>query len=992
MKDRIHLSEVRLDDFRSFGPNCRIPLQAGPSVLVVAGPNGLGKTTLIEGIEWALTGRIRRFSQSEGEVDRALTRRGAALGSHAVTLTFSDGKAITRGPQSMPTLSDVLDVLRDPAWPHGIVDLGHYLGLTHVLSQSSTLRLTSRDPQERWRDLSELTGAERIDRMIDRLGQSTKTRLKKGANKEAEARDEFKAKRDRLKSLLNQAREHDALLSAGSAYSADQVLDEAKTLVRRLASAGGFEAEAHDDAALTLEALAAAVEMSRTSMAERRAALVRAEQQVAPWTTGVAELARLDGAVAGVTDLHRALVVKADAELRLERWERRRSLLAQQPAADAAVKAVADRLEQHRRAVRDANEAQQPLEDLNTYLAEADEAVRIEEGVLASWRALAEEGRAVRIALRGAANEAEARAQAEDALRAAEEHHRALEEAHDDATLALADAEAARAAAAESVADKAAHLSALIKNLHEGDTECPLCLAVHKDGSLYDRAHEALKREDPGLTAATARVAEAGARVKACLDAIAAHGPLRQAAADALQPYLDRQSAANTRADTLRHRPEIGGRPLDGLAEWLDGRVAAAETEVARLREVRRALDPDETLTNRRQRAAQTVTSAAEALAAVEKEHEDARARVDQILASALYAVPDSFELDPVAVDAAVAEARAALAKAEVDVDAAARAVDARVLAAPEGTPLVQWTKANLDALAQERAGLAAQQDAYLRIWKENRLPGEPATGALVEALARIADAEDVVGAVGERCQTLKAGYDRWLADQRRHDLQRQIKELVDAEKAVDEESYLALLDERIAGAEQAEKQWNRAHRIANRIAGIIDMKQAEYIATIVDPLRHRADRFDQVWSSFPDLRPDMAHVRRRKGAKGELTITLDDNDANLYFSEGQAGVKALSFLLAASTAHPWSRWRALLLDDPLQYNDLVHKAAFLDMLRPLVRAESYQVVLSTHDLEEARFIERKCRNAGIAFNLCRLHALGKDGVSYSIDEEGFSQ
>ncbi|WP_211111688.1 hypothetical protein, partial [Azospirillum brasilense] len=52
----------------------------------------------------------------------------------------------------------------------------------------------------------------------------------------------------------------------------------------------------------------------------------------------------------------------------------------------------------------------------------------------------------------------------------------------------------------------------------------------------------------------------------------------------------------------------------------------------------------------------------------------------------------------------------------------------------------------------------------------------------------------------------------------------------------------------------------------------------------------------------------------------------------------------------------------------------------------------TFRDVTSTHDLEEARFIERKCRNAGIAFNLCRLHALGKDGVSYSIDEEGFSQ
>ena len=46
----------------------------------------------------------------------------------------------------------------------------------------------------------------------------------------------------------------------------------------------------------------------------------------------------------------------------------------------------------------------------------------------------------------------------------------------------------------------------------------------------------------------------------------------------------------------------------------------------------------------------------------------------------------------------------------------------------------------------------------------------------------------------------------------------------------------------------------------------------------------------------------------------------------------------------------PWSRWKALVLDDPLQHNDSIHAAAFADLMANLISAEGYQILLSTHD------------------------------------------
>ena len=77
------------------------------------------------------------------------------------------------------------------------------------------------------------------------------------------------------------------------------------------------------------------------------------------------------------------------------------------------------------------------------------------------------------------------------------------------------------------------------------------------------------------------------------------------------------------------------------------------------------------------------------------------------------------------------------------------------------------------------------------------------------------------------------------------------------------------------------------------------------------------------------------------------------------------------------------SGWRArgLLLDSPLQHNDVIHASAFMDLLRQMVRELGYQVLLSTHDNSEAGFLESKCRRAGIPFKIHELRPRGDAGL-----------
>jgi len=91
--------------------------------------------------------------------------------------------------------------------------------------------------------------------------------------------------------------------------------------------------------------------------------------------------------------------------------------------------------------------------------------------------------------------------------------------------------------------------------------------------------------------------------------------------------------------------------------------------------------------------------------------------------------------------------------------------------------------------------------------------------------------------------------------------------------------------------------------------------------------------------------------------------------------------------LCAASTAYPWSRWRALLLDDPLQHNDIIHTAAFIDVMRNMVELQGYQLIMSSHDRSESDFIARKFNAAGLACTRIELTAPSEKGVVYEEPE-----
>ena len=82
----MRLKSAIIEGFRGFTRKVAVDLDA--DVVILQGPNGVGKTSLLDAVLWALTGRIDRFLNNGSPIS-LYSREGIAR----VELTLSDRKS-----------------------------------------------------------------------------------------------------------------------------------------------------------------------------------------------------------------------------------------------------------------------------------------------------------------------------------------------------------------------------------------------------------------------------------------------------------------------------------------------------------------------------------------------------------------------------------------------------------------------------------------------------------------------------------------------------------------------------------------------------------------------------------------------------------------------------------------------------------------------------------------------------------------------------------
>ncbi|RUX25829.1 chromosome segregation protein SMC [Mesorhizobium sp. M7A.F.Ca.US.011.01.1.1] len=116
----------------------------------------------------------------------------------------------------------------------------------------------------------------------------------------------------------------------------------------------------------------------------------------------------------------------------------------------------------------------------------------------------------------------------------------------------------------------------------------------------------------------------------------------------------------------------------------------------------------------------------------------------------------------------------------------------------------------------------------------------------------------------------------------------------------------------------------------------------------------------------------------------GQIRATLnftvgEGKNPQFLFSSGQRRAAGMAFLLAIHLSRPWSTWKSLLLDDPVQHIDDYRALNLVEVLAA-IRRVGRQVVVAVEDSSLADLLGRRLRSApnelGRRFDL----AMGSDG------------
>lgn len=1017
----VYLSTIGIQNFRTFG-DFQVVLPASPGLVLLSGTNGLGKSSFFDAIEWALTGKIRRFTpyvSKSGKVvipDAAyLTRNGAKADSHAVSLQFSQGAAIRRSAIEIPPEQDVSALLSSRGGGQ-VSDLGTHLAMTHFLGQAERQRFTSRESDDQWAALKGPSGVERLELVRTRLrGRSTtlafgnRIKLEKAAvtaiEKEIADWQGWQARLDRLRSSIRasgrltgeevHARSlqlETELLNVAGLDQTDVVGETSVQLLARLATLLDTARERIRDRVGKLaecDDLVARYEVQKALTSEDHPTLLRAMQQLAEARSATDEaqerstaardaatgqaavVVTLGGAIGLLESTRVDLYRRAELETQVETLSREIELdtttlvdsRKQLADVDSIISANAAATNEFAQLEATVNQAAADLETAR-HLTDLFANLRLQEAELATATANAAE--------------VQGRLEATKSL-----HNTRLEER---TTAQRERAEAGRHASAIATA-----VASLANHIHETDEACPVCHTHFAPGQLKILASEAAKSGDARVAALAERVEQLMTEIATLDEQIAELGAIVGRPA-LLEPNVAvaRESFA-TLAETFRQRLKANeNEDLTRLAElrYAETTAAARAAQLALADQqpaVFAAGLQHATLSTEIERIENLISTKNTRLTALLNDYRDCAERI------AARGLPEpSIEEVNRLLDVRrkeLDEAERMLTGLEgTSTNAQAAAI---VQQGQLGIREAEYTSAEL---SRKNAVAAAQE--LVKQWIDLGFAESPDRAALEAAVADVNRASGELSVLADRLKDLSTDNEGLLIDEELAAVVQQMLVAAGEEGLNDPAAHLGRLGEKLVSAQAALKLSQDAQDAVNRYTVKLGERAEAYNREVLQPLNDRILEFNAAMLSTPGASVQFRANKRVDRTDFEMQLDYGEELEDIPFaprkvppqvvlSEGQLAANGFSILCAASTAYRWSRWRALLLDDPLQHNDIIHAAAFVDVMRNLVELEGYQLMMSSHDRAETEFISRKFDAAGLPCTTVFLTAPSENGVLF---------
>lgn len=975
------LKSLKLSNIRRFAENVQIDLSPGVNILYA--PNGTGKTAVIEAIELALTEEVARLNGTPGN----LIRDGGPTAS--VTLDFGSWRRevkLSRSGEVTVVEAGSLAELFPDAQKAAIPNL---LRLTHLLDQRDSNWFCQRTADEAGEQLSYLPIARDALKMQSAIGKA-KPAFTRLVNDQIQRVEDCVKTLDRWEALL-QTRIAISSSFAAPLLSLEQINNKLSDLIDVPAITGPV-----NKLSLT-ERIGNGLNIvrGRSDSAQRR--VVELVSQ-----TGTPE--RFDGTQASIISLQQRLaVLSAEAELlssrrSLANIERQRisaekmvtfarrselksridlktefdvanettaTLSSSFEANEVRLAKMVAQYEQsaliHKTVVEKKTQSEALSARRGTLLAE-ENALRSERARVASWKEAI--GRAEVATIRLKDFEAESTIERER-LEAKKAEHLVLRTAY------LHSVQAHEAASNTSNSIRAA-IATISTALPPGTEKCPVCDVHHGEVELRRRLDQILNSIDPQILSGAERVAqtkrdversesELSVVIRMIEERDAQEQTLRSAAAliqdeiaalsnsfpdtkvdEAATLFIQREMTLKSALEAVTSQIQAAGAPTseDDIAEG-----------ARHLRELSATIE-----TEREQRRRDTSKLSLLRTEIIAR-------RFDPVRTVDLEQLQSSLEQD----DATVSQ----LDEAE----RAANATDAELTASLLGLGH------SMQQLQEQLAMAEASVQGLSQQWLNLGLPP-----ALTEQFLEAAISEQK------------------LLTARNNELEHAIKELsAELERNILAEQFLTVqkdIDEACGSLSEPEhyEKLKREVQVSRELLDELNIKRAtldtlsKNLATSLNDVRAAVQKVVPQWqllirrivrnNIFDNV--SLSYSKKFNRNHAQMDVPLGGADAAIadLASQAQMTDLQLSFLLAMASVHKWSPWKALLLDDPTQHHDLVNAAGVFDVIREYAGERGFQILLTSHDALQTKFLTRKLINDDVPVAVWRLQATDKGVVA----------
>lgn len=1012
----IYLSKVRIKDFRTFG-HFDISLPSGPGLTLITGTNGLGKSSFFDAIEWGLTGKIRRFERYNKNIDedRYLPRRGAPVGSHHVELSFSDGSTFERGAAISSSSTAIVECLKSADWGP-VNDLGTYLAFTHFLGQAAQQRFTSRESHEQWSALKGPSGIERLEEVRQGLrGRSTQLAFGKRIDQEEKILEDTQRQLAEWQGWCVRLERLQQAASASGAHSPEELKALITDLEREISSITTIPLVVLEGASysLRLNMLSKQIEDTQRALSDRKDSLEAIRALPARYVSLMAD-ARPDGpaltsALAAV-EAARMLVTEEEVTSTAG------ALIAKKQAeVVAAIKADVELLESARHdlerttqlepiiaaASKESRDLLDSIEAHRTELAKLDQAIT-DEGLVQNEQAQAQAAfeaacqifdacTSLKDIEESAASSAGAYKLALDVSSQAINERKGLIDTREERVQQLLEADVTLDTARRRSGEIEAAVARIALHIHDDDTVCPVCITPFQPGELKLIIKAASSSVDAELLLAQASVESLNSEIRSLDHQISQNDEIieqvrlakQKAEVDAAKVNDIRRAIAaslhvESTADLLdiSNANYVSSQSLRILAEEKH-RIASMATAGVRSRQLTVSTELDAMVERQ--------DYFVERMSVLEGELRNCLERLvaREMAGAELASLTTRLRGEQAKLEAAL--------KAHRVFDAAAEKSTANLIFHRAGLTTSEQV---LDQVSSARK--AAEQSAIdIRDqWIAAGLEQSPNEAGLEAARASILSTQGHLEQIASRLSILARENEATL-------LQQEIEVVRTAMSAAaggdavfaDQGRYETLLKDRVKSAREVLQLSKRTRTAVNKFTASLKQEAIDFSAQFLAPLNRVIDNFNEAMLSSPGETIRFNAEHRVDSTRFEMKLHSRDRIDNAIFdkslppqivlSEGQIAANGFSILCAASTAYPWSRWRALLLDDPLQHNDIIHTAAFVDVMRNMVELKGYQLIMSSHDRAESEFIARKFDAAGLPCSTVTLTAPSASGVQY---------